>query len=151
MTLIKAYRRAVEDCIPTLRTLYRTANTSAKRGKVDLYLDEWLLESKRMVFPWGKLNMPRCEYCGGPFEVFDHRNPSKMGGKDEAENLAFCCIQCNLQKGAMQYENWQRNLQELEDYDGMSLEEFTVEAKIKMKAEMEAKMQELLSESLSDR
>jgi hypothetical protein len=47
----------------------------------------------------------RCEYCrivqSGYIARFhvDHVIPKQHGGKDEPENLAFCCPACNRKKG----------------------------------------------------
>src|SRR2546425_7705972 len=47
----------------------------------------------------------RCEYChlpqAGHEEEFsvDHVIARKHGGGDEIDNLAFCCLRCNLYKG----------------------------------------------------
>jgi hypothetical protein len=47
----------------------------------------------------------RCEYCHLPQEgheerfSVDHIVATKHSGADVAENLAFCCIRCNLHKG----------------------------------------------------
>jgi 5-methylcytosine-specific restriction endonuclease McrA len=48
----------------------------------------------------------RCEYCGlaqadsplAPLQV-DHIIPVQHGGSDDPDNLALCCIDCNLHKG----------------------------------------------------
>jgi 5-methylcytosine-specific restriction endonuclease McrA len=48
----------------------------------------------------------RCEYChlpqSGHEERFsiDHVVPRKHGGDDSMDNLALCCLRCNLHKGA---------------------------------------------------
>lgn len=49
----------------------------------------------------------RCEYCGleqqhSPLASLqiDHVRPRKHGGKDDPNNLALCCIDCNLHKGS---------------------------------------------------
>jgi hypothetical protein len=47
----------------------------------------------------------RCEYCHLPQEghdeqfSVDHVIARKHGGSDGLENLAFCCLRCNLHKG----------------------------------------------------
>jgi hypothetical protein len=45
-----------------------------------------------------------CEYCGvtetdsaGPLTV-DHFHPQSCGGKDDLDNLLYCCWRCNLYK-----------------------------------------------------
>jgi hypothetical protein len=45
-----------------------------------------------------------CEYCtvsetdtGGELTI-DHFQPKAKGGSDEAENLLYCCVRCNLYK-----------------------------------------------------
>lgn len=48
----------------------------------------------------------RCEYCGlsgedspiAPLQI-DHVIPRQHGGDDALDNLALCCIDCNLHKG----------------------------------------------------
>lgn len=46
-----------------------------------------------------------CEFCtvsetdtGGELTI-DHFQPKVKGGSDEAENLLYCCVRCNLYKG----------------------------------------------------
>ncbi len=47
----------------------------------------------------------RCEYCHIPTSLYDqpfhldHIIARKHGGQSVLENLAFCCIDCNLHKG----------------------------------------------------
>lgn len=47
-----------------------------------------------------------CEYCGLDQEALawvsftlDHIRAKQHGGSDDAENLAFACVHCNLHKG----------------------------------------------------
>jgi len=35
-----------------------------------------------------------CQYCGQPANTVDHRVPRKLGGGDELDNLAACCVRC---------------------------------------------------------
>lgn len=58
----------------------------------------------------------RCEYCRLPqaghdqrFSV-DHVVARKHGGNDGADNLALCCLRCNLYKGS--------NLSGIDPWDG---------------------------------
>jgi len=45
----------------------------------------------------------RCQYCGKRFPTtelsLDHVIPRSMGGKTTWENVACCCIACNVRKG----------------------------------------------------
>lgn len=47
----------------------------------------------------------RCEFCGvteigaGGQLTIDHSQPRSRGGKDNLENLIYCCARCNQYKG----------------------------------------------------
>jgi hypothetical protein len=40
----------------------------------------------------------RCYYCGGPFEVYEHRIPLSRGGPHLPANIVPACNGCNLRK-----------------------------------------------------
>lgn len=52
-----------------------------------------------------------CEYCACAISsvraFVDHKQPYRFGGKHEASNLAVCCSDCNLMKGASPWEVWE--------------------------------------------
>lgn len=52
-----------------------------------------------------------CEYCGvtetdsGGLLTVDHFQPTACGGKDDLDNLIYCCVRCNLYKAAFSSED----------------------------------------------
>lgn len=45
----------------------------------------------------------RCQYCGKKFPMselsLDHVHPRSQGGETSWENIACCCVKCNVKKG----------------------------------------------------
>jgi len=49
----------------------------------------------------------QCAYCGSDEQLtLDHITPLSAGGEDTEENLATCCLPCNLSKGTKPLEEW---------------------------------------------
>lgn len=54
-----------------------------------------------------------CQYCGVRVRVghIDHKNPRILGGSNRRNNLALACASCNLEKGDMTAQEFQRWLE----------------------------------------
>jgi len=63
-----------------------------------------------------------CEYCGVELKAhqkppysdspsLDHKNPKTRGGKNEFDNIAITCTQCNIVKGTLNTEEYLKFLQ----------------------------------------
>jgi len=63
-----------------------------------------------------------CEYCktelkvGMPYPYYnspsiDHKKPKTSEGKNEFDNIAICCFQCNIVKGTMNSETYEKMLE----------------------------------------
>ena len=64
----------------------------------------------------------KCYYCGNKMELkwgsefsftFDHYIPKSKSGLDSADNLVFCCRDCNFLKGNMPAEKYMNNMERL--------------------------------------
>jgi hypothetical protein len=59
-------------------------------------------KKKLTLFDLAKLCEYTCQYCFEKFPLkqlsIDHIYPKSLGGKNEHENFALCCIKCNREK-----------------------------------------------------
>ncbi len=63
-----------------------------------------------------------CYYCGRKLKYptdypyydtpsIDHKTPKVCGGKNEFNNIAICCFQCNIVKGTMMASSYKKMLE----------------------------------------
>ena len=76
---------------------------------------------------WGKFqkcwaNGFKCAYCNNKMDLkyeneygwtIDHVIPRYVGGKDNVENLTFCCRDCNFQKKIMNEEDYRTKMEKI--------------------------------------
>jgi 5-methylcytosine-specific restriction endonuclease McrA len=76
----------------------------AQRYGLQLVTD--LVTPEQLIGRWGD----RCFYCGGEFEVVDHRIPVAAGGHHTVLNVVTCCRRCNQDK------RWRSDERMIRDY-----------------------------------
>lgn len=80
----------------------------------------------------------KCAYCGTQLKLkdqspywflpsIDHKIPLSLGGKQEKNNLAVCCVRCNIIKGTLKADTFERLLKAI-SYDVGLLEKIQFEA-----------------------
>jgi 5-methylcytosine-specific restriction endonuclease McrA len=95
------------------RAFHAERHTKAKLFDPAKYFKK--ANAKRFNKDWAKMRAQvfalkgsKCEYCGDDASHVDHKRPRSRGGKDDIDNLAPCCVACNMSKGTMTVEEWRR-------------------------------------------
>jgi 5-methylcytosine-specific restriction endonuclease McrA len=60
----------------------------------------------------------RCAYCRrviGMSGTVDYYLPEALGGSNARENLRWCCVDCNQEKGAMHPREWEQRIPERDE------------------------------------
>lgn len=81
----------------------------AKRRKLEKEANKETPITQEMIDTLIQRSQGKCEYCGKDCTDnyhIDHKLPLYRGGKNNIENLAFCCPKCNWSKGKKTAEEY---------------------------------------------